>query len=475
LSQALDELITQAQATSRRGETRLRAHLFSQLLCLGRHTITGLLCTAGRLFHDWSADYRLYAKERVDPAALFGVARREWAARVPGDRPLVLALDDSIQRKRGRKIPGSAWRRDPLSPPFAVNWAWSQRVLQISGVLPLNAEGLARALPLDYVQAPSALRPRKTAPPEVWEQYRQQQRVLNINVQARQRLEQLQQHLQREQPGRRPWIVTDGRFTNRTLLKNPPVGMTFIGRIRGDAKLFAPPSAGVGPRGGRPRTYGAPLPTPERLRSDDASPWQTVRAFAAGRMHEFRVKTLGPLRWRATGKTAQRLIVIAPLGYRLTRRGRLLYRQPAYLLCNDPDAPLEQVLQAYVWRWDIEVNFRDEKTLLGVGQAQVRNPHAVQNVPAVAVAAYSLLLLAAVKAYGPTGVSPALPAPAWRRGAPAPRPSTMRLIHALRHELWGQALSSAGLSNFPTQETKPQKSPKPHPTIATALFYNVAG
>ncbi|MCG3129031.1 MAG: hypothetical protein CHACPFDD_03928 [Phycisphaerae bacterium] len=171
----------------------------------------------------------------------------------------------------------------------------------------------------------------------------------------------------------------------------------------------------------------------------------------------------------------QRLIVIAPPGYRLTKHGKLLYRQPAYLLCNDPDAPLEQVLQAYLWRWDIEVNFRDEKTLLGVGQAQVRHPQAVENVPAVAVAAYSLLLLAAVKAYGPTGVSNALPPPAWRRAAPAPRPSTMQLINELRHELWNQAISSAGLHPFPTTTPENQKAQKPTPKIATSLFYTVAG
>jgi hypothetical protein len=34
-----------------------------------------------------------------------------------------------------------------------------------------------------------------------------------------------------------------------------------------------------------------------------------------------------------------------------------------------------------------------------VGQAQVRHVHAVQNVPATAVAAYALLLLAAAQAY----------------------------------------------------------------------------
>ena len=476
MSQALDRLLAQAHASSGRCEHRLRSHVLAQLLCLGRHTVTGLLCTTGRLFGDWSSDYRLYARQRVDPPALFAVVRRDVALRLSTGAPFVAALDDSVLRKRGRKIPGSAWRRDPLSPPFAVNWVWGQRVLQLSALLPLADDGLARALPIDYLPAPSAVRPRPQAPAEAWEHYRQQQRELNINLQGRRRVEQLHAHLQAERPGEPLWLVVDGRFTNRTMLKNPAPDVSFIGRLRADAKLYRLPThADRGPRGGRPRTYGTPLPTPTQIRQDESFPWQSVRAFAAGRTHAFRVKSLTPLRWRATGSHNLRLIIIAPLGYRLTQRGKLLYRRPAYLLCTDPAAPLERVLQAYLWRWDIEVNFRDEKTVLGVGQAQVRNPHAVQNLPATAVAAYSLLHLAAVHAFGPLGLPAALPPPAWRRREQPRRAATMKLLNHLRWELWGQALAQTGFVDFPTPNPTTHKSQKPQPNPATSVFYAQTG
>ena len=166
-----------------------------------------------------------------------------------------------------------------------------------------------------------------------------------------------------------------------------------------------------------------------------------------------------------------RLIVIAPLGYRLTRAGKLLYRRPAYLICTDATLPLNQVLQAYLWRWDIEVNLRDEKTVLGVGQAQVRHVHAVQNVPATAVAAYALLLLAAAQAYGPAGQPHTLPLPAWRRRQPPVRATTMRLINQLRCELWGQAIRQGGLEHFSTRPLQTHNTPKPTPTLESALFY----
>lgn len=105
-------------------------------------------------------------------------------------------------------------------------------------------------------------------------------------------------------------------------------------------------------------------------------------------------------------------------------------------MCSDPELPLQRLLQAFVWRWEIEVNFRDEKTVLGVGEAQVRTPAAVQAVTAFVVAAYAFLLLAAAQ----TGRI-ALPPPKWRQqDQPVQRDSTPRLLGALRHQLWGKAL-----------------------------------
>ena len=143
---------------------------------------------------------------------------------------------------------------------------------------------------------------------------------------------------------------------------------------------------------------------------------------------------------------------------------------PAFLICTDPDAGIQQIIQAYVWRWDIEVNFRDEKTIIGVGQAQVRHENSVENVPALAVAAYAMLLTAATNAYGPTGQPDTLPAPKWRRKK-ALRASTQSLLQHLRHEAWAEALHFSGFVSTPAPNTKPQKLDN---TLQTALFYAVA-
>jgi len=59
------------------------------LVCLGRHAITGLLCTSGGQLQDWSADCRLFSEARFDPADLFAVIRRGVLNALEPGEPLV--------------------------------------------------------------------------------------------------------------------------------------------------------------------------------------------------------------------------------------------------------------------------------------------------------------------------------------------------------------------------------------------------
>jgi len=105
--------------------------------------------------------------------------------------------------------------------------------------------------------------------------------------------------------------------------------------------------------------------------------------------------------WRTgAGQIPLRLFIVAPTPYRKRKSSKLYYRQPAYLLSTDLRHSAPQLLQIYLDRCRFEVNHRDEKDTLGVGQAQLWNVDAVPKQPALVVAAYSALLLAALKAFG---------------------------------------------------------------------------
>lgn len=391
--------------------------------------------------------------------------RRGVVAELAAEQPLVVALDDTLLPRGGRKTPGVAWRRDPLGPPFGVNFVRAQRFVQLSAALPHDIPaGAARLLPIAFTHAPTPTKPSKKASLQELEQYRQQQRAANINLRGREQIERLRDDLDHEGDARRELcVVVDNRFTNATVLKRLPARTVLIGRLRADAKLCFPPDPAKAAATGRRRVYGDPAPSPAEALADESVAVIEVEAYAAGRLHRFPVKTIGPVLWRTgAGPRLLRLVVIKPLRYRLKKGSPLLYRQPAYLLVSDPDMPLEQVVQRYVWRWEIEVNFRDEKTVLGVGDPQVFQPESVERTPQFQVAAYALLLLAARRAFADGPLPDAIPPPKWRRRA-KPRTTTQDLLKRLRQELWGDALQAKTFyrvrPSTPAQRTLQKLSP----------------
>ena len=115
------------------------------------------------------------------------------------------------------------------------------------------------------------------------------------------------------------------------------------------------------------------------------------------------------------------------------RGGRRNYRDPAYLLATDLTVEVGILIQAYLDRWQIEYNHRDEKSILGVGEAQVWNENSVEKQPALHVAAYSALLWANQIAYGDKEHEDFGVRPSWRK---KPKRNTCRaLVGVLRATL----------------------------------------
>ena len=104
----------------------------SAVVALGKRTVSGMLCAGAEQFRDWSAAYRVFSGERMDKNALFAPARNAVVRQLDDDQPLTVVMDDTIVRKRGRKVHGAGWKRDPLGPHFCDNFVWAQRFLQMA-------------------------------------------------------------------------------------------------------------------------------------------------------------------------------------------------------------------------------------------------------------------------------------------------------------------------------------------------------
>jgi len=441
---------------------RTRRLTYGLLLSPPRHTTSAAICTIGRQFSDWSADYRAFSRSPWDPQALFDpVIDHAIPLLPPLPAPVIAAMDDTACKKSGRRIPGVATVRDPQSPPYHVNLIRGLRFVQTSLMIaPLGGNGPARSLPVRFQPAPPPLKPKKNAPAQEWEEFKKHKRILSLTQVGLSTLINLRHGLdQRVDTLRRILLASvDGSYTNQVLLKALPPRTTLIGRIRQDADLHVPLDKNA-KTNGRPRKYGPKAPTPKEVLSNDSIPFQEVPCFAVGQMRDFKVKVFGPVFWSKAGHDKPLLlVVIKPVGYRLRKGSKLLYREPAFLICTDPNLDLKTIVQAYVYRWEIEVNHHDEKSIIGVAQAQTRNPQAVDRQPQLQVAAYSLLLLASILAHGFERTDDYLPMPKWR--AKSPRPSTADLVNLLRQQILGHTFSSDHKITFDHFADNPEPDPK---------------
>ncbi len=399
------------------------------LLVLGRATVSRILWTNGCEQKAWSGEYFLHSRAAWEPQELFAPLLKQGLAFCPG-RLVGVAVDDTRLRKTGRSIPQAAWHRDPMSPPFHTNLMLGLRFLQASLLLPLHRNGLfaARAIPVRFEEVSTVKKPGKRAGQDAWQQYRQDRQRFNLSQRFVQTMAHLRAALDQAGGASKTLVIAgDGSFCNRTVLATIPERSVLLARTRKDAKLcFAAVP------GGR-RLYSEEKFTPDAVRQDEKIPWKTTKIFYGGKRRKIRYKEIAGVLWQSGAKTRRlRLFVVAPNPYRKRKSAKLYYRQPAFLLCTDLTSSARQLLQIYFDRWQIEVNHREEKDTLGIGQAQLWNPVSVPRQPVLAVAAYSALMLAALHVFGAGRGKAYAELPRWRRHAH--RPSCLDLVTLLRKE-----------------------------------------
>ena len=179
--------------------------------------------------------------------------------------PLVLGLDDTLERRRGAKIRAKGMYRDPVrsSPSHLVNasgWRWLSLML----LVPMPWAKRVWALPFWTVLAPC-------------ERYHQErgQRHKQLTDGARQML----LIVRRWAPERSLVLVTDSRFAVMTLwwrLRRVAPPICRLTRVRLDAALYAPALPRQPRQTGRPRVQGKRLPTVAHVLANPATGWQTA-------------------------------------------------------------------------------------------------------------------------------------------------------------------------------------------------------
>ena len=116
---------------------------FTMLACgflaqTGKRTVCGMLAGAG-LSRIWPHDraHRFFARARWDPDDLgLAVAKLVVALLVPAGQPVTVAIDDTLFRRRGKKVRAASWFHDgsaagPAKTGYGNNWVIAAIVVKL--------------------------------------------------------------------------------------------------------------------------------------------------------------------------------------------------------------------------------------------------------------------------------------------------------------------------------------------------------
>ena len=417
---------------------RLAVQLALATLCqLGRHTVSQRITLLGQHLRDWNRFYRLFSRRLWDGDRLFDGVLEQAQVYCPGQY-LAVAADDTVTKKTGKQVYNVGYLRDPLSPKFRHNLVLGVRYLQLSLLLPLyettaGAVTRACALPIRFQLAAVVRKPKAT------KRHPLTDKQLAAYAQAK-KTNTLSHYLADAVTDLRTWLDTHGLRQKILLLvvDNGYCTQTVFALVKKTIQVLARAKRNTRLYQWDARTRQAVADdgfTPEQVQKDASRPWQRTSVYFGNGQVSVRYKELAQVVWPGgAGPRVLRLIVVAGLPHKRRKHAKVQYRQPGYLLTSDLTAPVAFLIQRYFDRWQIEVNHRDEKTILGVGQAQVHARQAVEREPGFAVAAYSLLQLATLRALGPQRTEEYGELPAWYAGAL--RPSCEDQVRKLRREAW---------------------------------------
>jgi len=396
-----------------------------------------------RLNHgNWSASYRVLSRGKWKMEELSWALLDSALGFIGEGEPVMLAVDDTILRKTGRRNRDCAYARDPLSPPFQANLVWGQRTICVSVLIRASETSAYRAVPVFFLSTPSVRIPAK-ASPEEREALVEEQKKRRMSVVARELVEAVRCHLDESGlAGKELVVCADASFANRSFLHDPPHDVSMVCRCRNDLRLVRPLKREE--KTGK-RLYGERLPTPDAMHKDGDVP---EHGLECGVMHQharITYKSMEDVRW-PTALRNQSCSIYAIKGQYYRKYGRKLHTHPAFLVMTGDVAVRGEegvllgkvapkvLLEAYLLRWEIEVGFRDQKNWLGVGKAQVWNAMSVKRTPAFMSACYAMLLMASMKAFDDKRTEAFGPLPKWRNVAPL-RPSIRDLAVRLRKEI----------------------------------------
>ncbi len=420
-----------------------RRLVIGALLSPGRRTVAAALRISGlealRTFQNY---HRVLSRARWKPLqasrTLLFLLIVAFAAR----GPLVIGLDETIERRWGRKIAKRGIYRDPVRSSRG-HFVKASGLRWISVMLLVRVPFADRvwALPFLTALAPS-------------ERYAQERGIRHKAITDWGR--QLAKQVRRWVAERRIILVCDSTYAAFDFLDGVREFVTVITQMRLDSGLYAPPPDRPAGTRGRRRVKGERLPSLRQRLDDPGTQWRRIRLRTwYGRTHKTIEITTFTALWYYKGKpaVAGRFVLVRDPDGKL---------EPRAYLCTDPSLRPTRVLSYFVRRWQMEVTFAEVRRHLGVETQRQWSRLAIERTTPVLLGLFSVVTLLAQQLHRSAQLAP-------RQAAWYSKPALTfsDAIAAVRRQMWVHEFISCSPS-----DTESATIPSPlHHHWAQALAY----
>jgi len=407
--------------------------LLGAILTPGQRTVSSILRIVGLRRERHFVNYhrvlnRAVWNSRQGARLLLGLLISRFAP----TGPIVLGVDDTIERRRGKRISAKGIYRDPVrsSKSFFVKTS-GLRWLSLMLLAPVPWAQRVWGLPFLTVLAPS-------------------ERFCDSHGQRHKTLadwtRQVALQVRRWLPKRTIVLVGDSAFAVLDLLAAlTRQGMICVTRLRLDAALYEPAPPRQPGTKGRSRKKGARLPTLTQRLDDPNTAWQSITLSGWYGNTERRLEIGSDTAvWYHSGRP------VLPVRWVLLRDPDGDF-EPQALLCTDLNRDPHDIIGWFVRRWSLEVTFRETRDHLGVESQRQWSDQAIARTTPCLLGLFSIVTLLATRLgkRARLAVSDA----AWYRKQ---QPTFADTLAAVRREIW--AAQGFSMSRSETDNRKLTKA-----------------
>jgi hypothetical protein len=364
----------------------------------GRRTVCGMLTAAGLagVWHHSRAHW-FFSRARWQPMQLSAVLVRLVVQALPDDAPVLIAVDDTLLRRSGRKVHAAGWFHDgaadlpPRQQRTAVGWGHNWVIAGIVVHLPF----LTRQVCLPVAMA--LVSPAHTGKAAGYGGKTRPVLQDSKHALASQLITAIHTTVQQTSPGRSVHVVADswyagldgapGAAVGAARQRGLPDGVTHTSRLRSNAALYhrAAPDTG---RRGRPKLIGDKIGTPADLaRHHPSAAWRSATITRYGRTEHVHILDYTCL-WYGVYRTRPVRVILVRDRRTTTKTGYQIA-----LISTDLHTTTEHLIERYAARWSIEAAIEDAKQHTGTGDARNRTPNAVDRTAPFTLITQTLVTL----------------------------------------------------------------------------------